>query len=135
MPEEKKQKLLCVDNIRHSEYYGMQEKFDELYRKSANGEKFNDLMNLSEVKTYESKESDVFLNARNALMECGKVLREDRESNIAEGIIYAGVGNMNPSIVVISVSGKKITIAAYAKEGLINQHTAKKAIERYSSVL
>ena len=46
MPEEKKQKLLCVDNIRHSEYYGMQGKFDELYRKSANGEKFNDLMSI-----------------------------------------------------------------------------------------
>ena len=71
----------------------------------------------SEVKTFESKESDVFLNARNALMECGKVLREDRESNIAEGIIYAGVGNMNPSIVVISVSGKKQPLQHMQKKG------------------
>ena len=89
----------------------------------------------SENKTLKSKESDAFLNARNALMECGKILLEDRDQNMVEGIIYAGAGNMNPSIVVINVTGKEITIAAYAKEGLINQHTAKKAIERFSSVL
>lgn len=46
MPEEKKKKLLCVDNIRHSEYYGMQETFDALYAKSTKGEKFSDLMGI-----------------------------------------------------------------------------------------
>lgn len=47
MPKEKKeQKLLCVETIRHSEYYGMQEIFDDLYTKSAGGEKFTDLMGL-----------------------------------------------------------------------------------------
>lgn len=46
MPEEKTKKLLCVDNIRHAEYYGLQEKFDELYRKSMNGDKFANLMDL-----------------------------------------------------------------------------------------
>lgn len=64
-------------------------------------------------------------------MECGKVLLEDRENNIVEGIIYA----LNPSIIVVSVSDKKITIAAYAKEGLINQLTAKKAIDCFSFAL
>ena len=27
-------KSLCVDDLRHAEYYGMQPVFDELYRKS-----------------------------------------------------------------------------------------------------
>ena len=27
----KKNKNLCVDDLRHAEYYGMQETFDELY--------------------------------------------------------------------------------------------------------
>ena len=36
----------CVDNIRHSEYYGMQSVFDELYAKSKNGENFEDLMQI-----------------------------------------------------------------------------------------
>lgn len=95
----------------------------------------NKLPTTSEIKTFNSKEDDSFLNARNALMECGKVLLEDRENHIIEGIIYAGVANMNPSIAVIYVTKKEIQIATYAKEGLIKQHTAKKAIERFESVL
>ena len=40
----KKSKTLCVDDLRHAEYYGMQEIFDELYQKSQNGEVFNNLL-------------------------------------------------------------------------------------------
>lgn len=46
MPKKKQEKLLCVEALRHSEYYGMQEIFDDLYAKSAAGEKFTDLMDL-----------------------------------------------------------------------------------------
>jgi 5-methylcytosine-specific restriction endonuclease McrA len=50
MPYEKGQakpeKLLCVDSLRHTEYYGLQDVFDELYAKSKNGEEFSDLMPL-----------------------------------------------------------------------------------------
>lgn len=42
----KKSKTLCVDDLRHAEYYGMQEIFDELYQKSQNGEGFNNLLDL-----------------------------------------------------------------------------------------
>ena len=42
----KKNKYLCVDELRHAEYYGMQEIFDELYKKSKNGEVFKNLMDL-----------------------------------------------------------------------------------------
>ena len=45
MTEEKK-KLLSEDNLRHSEYYGLQGVFDELYAKSKNGEELTDLMPL-----------------------------------------------------------------------------------------
>jgi len=44
MPKEKKQKSLCVDDLRHAEYYGMQEVFDNLYAKSKDGAIFTDLM-------------------------------------------------------------------------------------------
>lgn len=30
----KKNKTLCVDDLRHAEYYGMQPVFDELYHRS-----------------------------------------------------------------------------------------------------
>lgn len=46
MPKEKHVKLLCVDNLRHSEYYGMQKIFDDLYARSKQGEHFSDLMDI-----------------------------------------------------------------------------------------
>lgn len=47
MPKEKAAKtpkMLSVDNLRHAEYYEMQEVFDDLYARSQAGEKFTDLM-------------------------------------------------------------------------------------------
>lgn len=46
MPKEKKQKPLCVETLRHAEYYDMQEIYDELYAKSKNGEIFTDIMKI-----------------------------------------------------------------------------------------
>ena len=48
MPNEKqkKEKLLSIDSLRHTEYYGLQGQFDELYAKSKNDEEFTDLMPL-----------------------------------------------------------------------------------------
>lgn len=38
--------VLSVDSLRHAEYYGMQQTYDDLYRKSKNGERFPQLMDL-----------------------------------------------------------------------------------------
>ena len=46
MPKEKKQKPLCVETLRHAEYYDMQETYDELYAMSKNGEIFTDIMKI-----------------------------------------------------------------------------------------
>ena len=40
MTNKQKNKLLCVDDLRHAEYYQMQDVFDELYEKSKSGEIF-----------------------------------------------------------------------------------------------
>lgn len=45
MPKENSQNL-CVDDLRHAEYYDMQKTFDELYLKSKMGEDFTDLMQI-----------------------------------------------------------------------------------------
>ena len=45
MPK-KSRETLCVDDLRHNEYYGMQVVFDELYAKAQKGEQFTDLMSL-----------------------------------------------------------------------------------------
>ena len=46
MPKKKPQKQLTVENLRHAEYYGLQEDFDDLYARSKNGEVFTNLMDL-----------------------------------------------------------------------------------------
>lgn len=43
MTKKKEKQLLCEDNLRHNEYYGMQSTIDNLYQASANGEVFTDL--------------------------------------------------------------------------------------------
>jgi len=44
MTKTNNKKLLCEENLRHAEYYNMQNVFDGLYDKSKNGEIFVDLM-------------------------------------------------------------------------------------------
>ena len=46
MPYAKEKQNLCVDDLRHAEYYGMQPVFDELYRRSLDGDNFTDLMDI-----------------------------------------------------------------------------------------
>lgn len=46
MTNRQQKKLLCVDDLRHAEYYQMQDTFDNLYSKSRNGEIFQNLMPL-----------------------------------------------------------------------------------------
>lgn len=44
MPKEKEKP--SIDTLRHSEYYGMQEIFDDLYARSKAGNAFTDLMDI-----------------------------------------------------------------------------------------
>ena len=46
MPEKKQGNLLCVDDLRHAEYYHMQNTFDDLYARSLANETFTDLMDI-----------------------------------------------------------------------------------------
>lgn len=44
MPKKIKGKQLCVEDLRHAEYYGMQDAFDNLYAESKSGKIFTNLM-------------------------------------------------------------------------------------------
>lgn len=46
MPKGNAGKILCVDDLRHAEYYDMQKIFDNLYARSKKGEYFTDLVDL-----------------------------------------------------------------------------------------
>lgn len=72
---------------------------------------------------------------RDALTRIGEVV-EDREAK-SEIIARVGAGfaDLNIALLVISITGEFISVASYAKEGLIKQHTAKKAINNLKNSL
>lgn len=67
---------------------------------------------------------------RDRLIGLGKILEESFENNYYIVNVPAGVANKNAAVVLILWSDENLTMYAYAREGLINQHTADKAIER-----
>ncbi|MDO4989904.1 MAG: hypothetical protein Q4E45_05305 [Eubacteriales bacterium] len=78
---------------------------------------------------------DAWQNAKNALLQCGKLLEEDDFAGVLTGVIRAGIKDMNPAVVVIDVEQENLKISAYAKEGLFSQHTAEKAIDKLLQAL
>ena len=87
----KKSKSLCVDDLRHAEYYDKQDTFDELYQKSMNGEKFEDLMELILSR------DNILLAYRNMKANKGSYTAGTDNRNITE------IGQMAPDTVVEKV--------------------------------
>ena len=87
----------------------------------------------------EPKEKDsyqaAYQNAKNALMKSGEVLEEDELSGTITGVVFAGIQDMNPAVLVLNVEQENLKISAYAKESIINQHTSEKAIEKFAEAL
>lgn len=63
-----------------------------------------------------------------------ELLCKDEDDGKIIAIVRAGVANMNPAIVVAMADGGNVHLSAYAKEGLIKQHTAEKAVKRILEV-
>lgn len=70
------------------------------------------------------------LHIRDAFILLGDVVEENLDENRYVGCIKAGIGNANPAILIAALEKDKIYIAAYATEGIINQHTARKAVKK-----
>lgn len=84
----KKSKTLCVDDLRHAEYYGMQSTFDELYQKSQNGEVFENLMDLI------LNRDNILLAYRNIKANKGSYTAGTDKKNITD------IGSLNPDDVI-----------------------------------
>ena len=77
------------------------------------------------------------------LTKLGKLQTEmdsERPYPMLKAVVGSGFLNMNPAIVYLEIlegdsKGCELTITAAAKEGLIKQHTASKAVERVVSGL
>lgn len=87
----KSNKSLCVDDLRHAEYYGMQATFDELYEKSMRNEKFTDLMDIILSR------DNILLAYRNIKANGGSYTAGTDKRNITD------IGRMTPEAVVEKV--------------------------------
>lgn len=87
----KKSKNLCVDDLRHAEYYGMQPVFDELYRRSMDGDTFTDLMDLILSR------DNILLAYRNIKANGGSYTEGTDNRNISD------IGGLPPETVVEKV--------------------------------
>lgn len=76
-------------------------------------------------------------DASNAAGSFGRLDSQDDAVVTLRGIVGSGVGSLNPAYVIIVVDAQSSTIgiAAHAKEGLIKQRTAQKAIAKVRSAL
>ena len=72
---------------------------------------------------------------RDSLIGLGTILDEDFELNAYIINVGAGVANKNSAVVAAQLLDNKLYFLGYAKEGLINQHTTKKAIDKIIKVL
>lgn len=68
-----------------------------------------------------------------AFAGCGTILKDERDS--LAGVIFAGSMNMNPAFMIVWPEDGILHIIAQAKEGLIKQHTAEKAIQKFKAAL
>ena len=87
----KKSKSLCVDDLRHAEYYDMQTTFDTLHQKSMDGEKFEHLRELILSR------DNILLAYRNIKANKGSYTAGTDNQNITV------IGRMTPDMVVKKV--------------------------------
>lgn len=95
--------------------------------------KMNDYIFVKEKQVVEKEikiTNITFTNVRDRLIGMGKILEENFEDTYYIVNVPAGVANKNSAIVFVKWNNESLTLWAYAKEGLINQHTADDAIER-----
>jgi hypothetical protein len=78
--------------------------------------------------------------ARDAISDHGSLLDLEGvgEDQVA-GVVGAGVGNLNPAVVTVTISaspeGSRLVIRGAAKEGLIKQRAGEKAAKRVAAAM
>lgn len=70
-----------------------------------------------------------FVQLRDKLIGKGIILDEDFEKQIYTINIMSGFANQNTATIAIKLTGNKLELAGYAREGIIKQHTVEKAVE------
>ena len=87
------------------------------------------------VETEEISEKVSMLKIRDTLLLIGNILKEDLDEEFYIGTINAGIANKNIAFIIIKKNEGNLAICCYSREGLIKQHTARKAIEKFEREL
>lgn len=77
---------------------------------------------IQNIKFTKLRDSVYFLN--------GNILEEDLENHIYVASIKGGMFNSNYAYVVMQLENDELSVAIYAVEGLINQHTSENVLEK-----
>lgn len=91
------------------------------------------MKDISSVTVLDTKIS--IAQIRDVLLSIGSIIEEDMGGNSYAVEIKAGVTNANVALVLITLDETTLYLSAYAREGLIKQHTAEKAIQKINRVL
>ena len=62
---------------------------------------------------------------RDLLFKLGEIQKEDLKNNTYIAMIPGGLFKKNCAVVLLELKKDQLRVAAYAEEGLINQHTVK----------
>ena len=94
---------------------------------------------MKEYMTFKEKEVEeksigiknmTFVNLRDCLIGLGTILDEDFDLKSYVVSIPSGFADMNNAVVAIQLQEKEMYMLGYAPEGLIKQHTVKKAMDK-----
>ncbi len=95
--------------------------------------KLNEYITIKENQLYQYS-IDVnemnMIDLRDILLGMGTILDEDFNNQTYIINILSGFASKNPAVVAVKLDRTKLIFAAYAKEGLISQHTAEKAVKK-----
>ena len=94
--------------------------------------KLKSLIRLKEENIYNDEieiQPMSFVQLRDKLIGKGTILDEDFEKQIYTINIMSGFANQNTATIAIKLTGNKLELAGYAREGIIKQHTVEKALE------
>lgn len=94
--------------------------------------KLKSLIRLKEENIYNDEieiQPMSFNQLRDKLIGKGTILDEDFEKQIYTINVMSGFANQNTATIAIKLTGNKLELAGYAREGIIKQHTVEKAVE------
>lgn len=70
---------------------------------------------------------------RDSIIRIGKIIEENEDEKIYVCTIQSGIMK-NEAVVALGMQKSDVYLIAYAKEGLINQHTCERALQQLSGV-